>query len=107
MVNNLQPVSPHPMQQSEGTRLDAYEQSDLSPPTNVDWHTKLEAGIHSTQIFDEGKKTCYGSATEKSGPNDDHQPSHIGVPDGGWRAWLVVFGAFLNFTLAFGMTTNK
>lgn len=29
-------------------------------------------------------------------------PGHITVPDGGLRAWLVVFGGFLNFTVAFG-----
>ena len=27
------------------------------------------------------------------------------LPDGGWRAWLVVLGGFLNFVTAFGNST--
>ncbi len=37
-----------------------------------------------------------------SNPCSEHEPHHIGVPDSGRRAWLVVFGGFLNFTASFG-----
>ncbi|TQV92910.1 monocarboxylate transporter [Cordyceps javanica] len=32
-----------------------------------------------------------------------HEPHHIGVPDSGRRAWLVVLGGFINFTASFGL----
>ncbi|KAJ4155545.1 hypothetical protein LMH87_000784 [Akanthomyces muscarius] len=41
-----------------------------------------------------------------SNPCNEHEPHHIGVPDSGRRAWLVVFGGFLNFTASFGLLNS-
>lgn len=34
---------------------------------------------------------------------ESNEPHHIRVPDSGRRAWLVVFGGFLNFIASFGL----
>ncbi|EGX95934.1 monocarboxylate transporter, putative [Cordyceps militaris CM01] len=34
------------------------------------------------------------------------EPHHMGVPDGGRRAWLVVLGGFINFTASFGLINS-
>ncbi|OAQ99540.1 hypothetical protein LLEC1_04803 [Akanthomyces lecanii] len=41
-----------------------------------------------------------------SNPCNEHEPHHIGVPDSGRRAWLVVLGGFLNFTASFGLLNS-
>lgn len=46
--------------------------------------------------------------TESSvGSPSPREPNHIGVPDGGRRAWLVVLGGFINFTASFGILGNS
>ncbi|KAJ6780197.1 hypothetical protein PWT90_04457 [Aphanocladium album] len=38
--------------------------------------------------------------------NAPHEPHHIGVPDRGRRAWLVVLGGWINFTASFGLLNS-
>lgn len=44
-----------------------------------------------------------GSSVGSLSPREPH---HIGVPDGGRRAWLVVLGGFINFIASFGILGN-
>jgi hypothetical protein len=46
-----------------------------------------------------GRRTNQGQTQNTPlGPNNDR----AGIPDGGWRAWLVVLGGFLNYCTTFG-----
>lgn len=105
-TNELQPVSPHPMQQPDGAQQQTYHHADTLPQINNSEYPKVEAGIRSPQVLEEGQQIYDDSDKENATVNEHRQPDHIGVPDGGRRAWLVVFGAFLNFTLAFGSYSN-
>lgn len=61
--------------------------------TAIPSELELHDGISAPSYTSEQPKEISASSTE---------PDHIGVPDGGRRAWLVVLGGFINFTVAFG-----
>ena len=62
--------------------------------TAIPSELELHDGISAPSYTSEQPKEISASSTE---------PDHIGVPDGGRRAWLVVLGGFINFTIAFGV----
>ncbi len=54
------------------------------------------------EIHDGVSAPSYSSEQPKEISSTSIEPDHIGGPDGGRCAWLVVVGGFINFAIAFG-----
>ncbi|KAH6899714.1 major facilitator superfamily domain-containing protein [Thelonectria olida] len=74
--------------------MDTHDSSDIKPAQNDDTLTKLISPVPTTASSTVG--------AELQGHLYD-PVSDIPAPDGGLRAWLVVFGGFINFATAFGL----
>ncbi|KAJ5223490.1 hypothetical protein N7468_008032 [Penicillium chermesinum] len=62
--------------------MEANNRSDLSPPPPL---TNSNLGSSRTSL------------------NEEEQEGHLGFPDGGWRAWGVVFGSWCAMVPSFGL----
>lgn len=100
--DDLELVSPRPID-SVGPRLDEFLPEPPSTQSSA-LHVRSDDDYGQDRWLHDPPSTCWSSDRQKGGSSDTHEPGHIGVPDGGHRAWLVVFGGFLNFTFAFGET---
>lgn len=94
IVCNLEPTSPRPLPLPPVRimRLEPISSSDSSDDS--DGHLNGEFAAVDTPT------TTY--STDKSKGGSLNGAGHINIPDGGRRAWLVVLGGFLNFTIGFG-----
>lgn len=103
--DDLELVSPRPIV-SAGPRLDEFQPDPPSTQSSV-LHVRSDIESDQDRWLHNTPSTCWSSDRQKDGSSDSHEPGHIGVPDGGHRAWLVVFGGFLNFTFAFGVIFTR
>lgn len=92
VVGDLEPVSPRPM---------------LEPLEHVNHHPS-NVDLGEDGAFKEDNPTSgYNTEKSKGGSTNTFSVGHIEVPDGGHRAWLVVLGGFINFTIGFGMDAAR
>lgn len=92
VVCDLEPVSPRPM---------------LEPLEHVNHHpSNVDLGENGA-FKEENPTSGYNTEKSKGGSTNTFGVGHIEVPDGGHRAWLVVLGGFINFTIGFGMGCCK
>ena len=87
--------------------LERLAEASIASPSPISTHER-EPTHGTTQTTPQDAQRVSDSSTLVQDPSivefgDDAES--LLLPDGGWRAWLVVMGGFLDFVTAFGKST--